>query len=145
MIWKMKISLRDVNERSKNTAAEHLGIKFTEFGNDFLTATMPIDNKSLQPLGLLHGGISVALAETVGSSAANYCVDQNKYYCVGLDINANHIRSVKSGYVRAKASPIHLGKSTHVWQIEIKDMEENMICISRLTMAVISRKKSNSF
>jgi 1,4-dihydroxy-2-naphthoyl-CoA hydrolase len=141
MIWKMPITLDDINNRSKNTAAMHLGIKFTEFGSDYLVATLPITEKVIQPLGLLHGGISVALAETVASSAANYCVDQNYYYCVGLEINANHIKAVTSGFISAKASPIHIGRSTHVWQIEIKNDLDKICCISRITMAVISRHK----
>ena len=101
MIWKMPITLEDINNRSKNTAAMHLGIEFTEIGSDYLVATLPITEKVIQPLGLLHGGISVALAETVASSASNYCVDQDAYYCVGLEINANHIRSVTGGVVTA--------------------------------------------
>lgn len=141
MIWKMPITLDDINNRSKNTAAMHLGIEFTEIGDDYLVATLPITEKVMQPLGLLHGGISVALAETVASSAANYCVDQDDYYCVGLEINANHIRSVSHGVVRATATPVHIGKSTHVWQIHIKNDLDKICCISRITMAVISRHK----
>ena len=141
MIWKMPITLDDINQRSQNTAASHLNIEFTELGSDYLVATMPITEKVIQPLGLLHGGISVALAETVASSAANYCVDQSKFYCVGLEINANHIRSVKAGSVSAKASPIHIGRSTHVWQIHIKDSFDRVCCISRITISVIDRNK----
>lgn len=140
MIWKTPITLESLNKRSENTAASHLDIVFSEVGDDFLTATMPINNKTVQPLGLLHGGISAALAETVGSSAANYSVDQNKQYCVGLDINANHIRAVKSGFVSATAKALHLGSSTQVWEIRITDETNKLICIARLTMAVIIRK-----
>ena len=138
-IWFMPITLDDINLRSANTAASHLNIKFTEVGTDCLVATMPIGRKSVQPLGLLHGGISVALAETVASSAANYCVDQQEFYCVGLDINANHIKSVNKGMVAATARPLHLGRKTHVWEIKIKDDSDSLVCISRLTVAVISR------
>lgn len=140
MIWKNPITLDNLNQRSENTAASHLGIVFSEIGDDFLAATMPINNKTMQPLGLLHGGISAALSETVGSSAANYCVDQVKEYCVGLDINANHIRAVKMGLVTAIAKPLHLGRSTQVWEIKITSEDHKLICISRLTMAVIAKK-----
>ena len=138
-IWFMPITLDDINLRSANTAASHLDIKFTEVGTDCLVATMPIGCKSVQPLGLLHGGISVALAETVASSAANYCVDQQEFYCVGLDINANHIKSVSKGIVTATTCPIHIGRKTHVWEIKINDDSDSLVCISRLTVAVISR------
>ncbi|MBT4885064.1 MAG: hotdog fold thioesterase [Legionellales bacterium] len=138
-IWANPITLADVNQRSENTAASHLDIKFTEIGVDYLVATMPISNKSKQPFGLLHGGISVALAETVASSAANYCVDQQRFYCVGLDINANHIKSVSKGIVTATTCPIHIGRKTHVWEIKINDDSDSLVCISRLTVAVISR------
>jgi 1,4-dihydroxy-2-naphthoyl-CoA hydrolase len=140
MIWKTAITLNDLNNRSLNTAASHLGIVFSEIGDDFLVATMPVNNHTMQPLGLLHGGISVALAETVGSSAANYCIDQEKYYCVGLDINANHMRSAKTGIVTAVAKPLHLGRSTQVWEIKIVNDNQMLVCISRLTMAVITKK-----
>ena len=140
MIWKTAITLNDLNNRSLNTAASHLGIVFSEIGDDFLAATMPVSNHTMQPLGLLHGGISVALAETVGSSAANYCIDQEKYYCVGLDINANHMRSAKTGIVTAVAKPLHLGRSTQVWEIKIVNDNQMLVCISRLTMAVITKK-----
>ncbi len=140
MIWKTAITLNDLNNRSLNTAASHLGIVFSEIGDDFLAATMPVNNHTMQPLGLLHGGISVALAETVGSSAANYCIDQEKYYCVGLDINANHMRSAKTGIVTAVAKPLHLGRSTQVWEIKIVNDNQMLVCISRLTIAVITKK-----
>ena len=139
MIWQTPITIDDLNQRSENTAASHLGILFSEIGDDFLAATMPINNNTMQPLGLLHGGISAALAETVGSSAANYCIDQAKQYCVGLDINANHIRAVKGGLVTAIAKPLHLGRSTQVWEIKIISEDHKLICISRLTMAVITK------
>lgn len=140
MIWKTAITLNDLNNRSLNTAASHLGIVFSEIGDDFLAATMPVSNHTMQPLGLLHGGISVALAETVGSSAANYCIDQEKHYCVGLDINANHMKSAKTGIVTAVAKPLHLGRSTQVWEIKIVNDNQMLVCISRLTIAVITKK-----
>ena len=139
MIWEQAITLETLNKRSENTAASHLGIDFTEIGDDFLVATLPITDKCRQPLGWLHGGISVALAETVGSTAANACVDQNTHFCVGLDINANHVRSVQSGIITARAEPIHLGKTTQVWHISIHDESAKLCCISRLTMSVLSR------
>ena len=138
-IWKMPLTIEDVNNRSANTAVEHLGIIFSAFTENSLSATMPIDHRTCQPLGLLHGGISAALAETVASSAANYCVDQREAYCVGLDINANHIRGITSGIVTATASPFHLGKSTQVWEVRIVDQAQRLICIARMTMAVIRR------
>lgn len=141
MIWKTAITLNDLNNRSLNTAASHLGIVFSEIGDDFLAATMPVSNHTMQPLGLLHGGISVALAETVGSSAANYCIDQEKHYCVGLDINANHMKPAKTGIVTAVAKPLHLGRSTQVWEIKIVNDNQMLVCISRLTMAVITKKQ----
>ena len=139
-IWKTNISLDTLNQDGQTNMAGHLGIEFTEVGDNDLTARMPVNQKTQQPLGLLHGGASCVLAETVGSRAANYCIDPNKYYCVGLDINANHVRSIQSGFVIAKASPIHLGKKTHVWEIIIKDEAGHLICISRLTMAIMSRQ-----
>lgn len=119
---------------------EHLGIEFTEVGDNFLSATMPVDHRTVQPMGLLHGGASLALAETLGSIAANYVVNPETHYCVGLDINGNHLRAVRSGKVTGTASPLHLGSSTQVWSIEIRDEEGRLVCISRLTMAVLSRK-----
>jgi len=138
-IWKMPLTLEDVNHRSAHTAAEHLGMVFSAYTDNSLSATMPVDHRTCQPLSLLHGGISAALAETVASSAANYCVDQRVAYCVGLDINANHIRGVKSGHVTATATPFHLGKSTQVWDVRIVDESQRLVCIARMTMAVIQR------
>ena len=119
---------------------EHLGIEFTAVGEDYLEATMPVDKRTHQPIGLLHGGASVALAETLGSVGANYCVDPEKQYCVGLEINANHIRSVRSGYVKGTARPVHLGKRTHVWEIRIVNEQNELVCVSRITMAVLDKK-----
>lgn len=119
----------------------HVGIEITEVGTDYLCGKMPVDKRTHQPMGLLHGGASVVLAETLGSIAATLAVDPKQYYCVGLDINANHIRSVKSGYVYGKATPLHVGRSTHVWQINISNEDDQLVCSSRITMAVKSIKK----
>lgn len=118
----------------------HLGITFTEVGDDFLVARMPVDHRTHQPLGLLHGGASVALAETLGSVAAHICVDQHTQYCVGLEINANHVKGIRSGFVYGKTTPIHVGKRTHVWEIRITNEDQELICVSRITMAVIDKK-----
>jgi 1,4-dihydroxy-2-naphthoyl-CoA hydrolase len=137
-IWQREVDLKIVNDRGNNTMSEHLGIVFTDMGDDYMTATMPIDHRVKQPLGIMHGGASCVLAETVGSTAANCCVDAD-HYCVGLDINTNHIRSVREGEVTAIAKPFHLGKSTQVWGIEIKDAEGKLVSVTRLTMAVLKR------
>ncbi len=139
IIWKTEMSLGIILERSKNTMVEHLGIEFTETGDDFLVARMPVDHRTHQAIGIMHGGASCVLAETVGSTAANFCVDQNTAYCVGLDINTNHIRSIKAGWVIAKATPFHLGKMTQVWNIEIRNEADQLISINRLTMAVLNK------
>src|SRR3990167_3875989 len=139
-IWKSEISLEFVIERAKNTMSDQLGIEFIELGDDFLAARMPVDHRTKQPMGIMHGGASCVLAETVGSTAAQYCVEKEKYYCVGLDINTNHIRSMRSGYVIAVAKPFHLGKSTQVWSIEIKNEEDKLVSVNRLTMAILERK-----
>ncbi|HLB41553.1 MAG TPA: hotdog fold thioesterase [Gammaproteobacteria bacterium] len=138
-IWQIEINLTIITERSKNTMSDHLGIEFIDLGENYLTARMPIDHRTKQPLGIMHGGASCVLAETVGSTAAQFCVDTEKYYCVGLDINTNHIRSVREDYVIAIAKPFHLGRSTQVWSIEIKNEKEELISINRLTMAVLKR------
>ncbi len=136
-IWYEPIALDIINQRNLNTMGHHLGIEFIEIGEDYLTAKMPISEKNKQPMGIMHGGASCVLAETVGSNAANYCVDLTKQYCVGLDINTNHIRSVTSGYVVAIAKPFHLGKSTQVWGIDIFNEENKLVSVNRLTMAVM--------
>jgi uncharacterized protein (TIGR00369 family) len=138
-IWRTEVNLLLINERGKQTMSDHLGIEFIDVGDDYLVARMPIDNKNKQPLGIMHGGASCVLAETVGSTAAQFCVDYEKYYCVGLDINTNHIRSIREGSVIGIAKPFHLGKSTQVWGIEIKNEEGKLISVNRLTMAVLSR------
>lgn len=140
MIWQSEINLNLIHERGKNTLMTHLGIEFTEIGSDYLIARMPVDARTHQPLGIMHGGASCVLAETVGSVAANFAVDNKIFYCVGLDINTNHIKSIKSGYVYAKACPYHLGRSTQVWSIEIRNSEDQLISINRLTMAVLKKE-----
>lgn len=142
-IWKEKITLTSAAQRAANTMVDHLGIEYTEVGDDYLKAKMPVDHRTHQPLGIMHGGASCVLAETVGSTAANFCVDRTKQYCVGLDINTNHIRSIKQGYVIATAKPFHLGRSTQVWHIEIRDEQERLISVTRLTMAVLNNEKNS--
>ncbi|MBX2966291.1 MAG: hotdog fold thioesterase [Cyclobacteriaceae bacterium] len=129
-----------LNKMSVNTMVEHLGIVFTAVGDDYLQATMPVDHRTHQPYGLLHGGASVALAETLGSVAAHCCIDINTQYCVGLDINANHVKGIKQGIVTGTTKPIHLGKRTHVWEIRITNEQHELICISRLTMAILDKR-----
>lgn len=138
-IWFKEFSIADMNQNGKNTLSEFLGIEFTEMGDDFLKATMPVNNRTIQPMGILHGGANIALAETVASMAANAVVDWNLFYCVGLEINANHIRSVKEGLVTAITSPIHLGRTTQVWEINIFNEEGKQTCVSRMTASVLSR------
>jgi 1,4-dihydroxy-2-naphthoyl-CoA hydrolase len=133
------ITLEKLNGWRKNTMVEHLGIELTDFGKDFLCGKMPVDHRTHQPMGLLHGGASVALAETLGSIAANLHVDPKTKACVGLEINANHIRSVRSGYVFGKATAQHIGRQTQVWEIKITDEAGRLVCISRITMAVIDK------
>ncbi len=139
-IWAAPFTLEEINRRCENSLSDHLGIQFTEIGKNFLTASMPIDQRTLQPMGIMHGGASAALAETVGSAAANYCIDQNAFVCVGLDLNINHIRAVKSGFVKAIANPFHLGKTTQVWEIQVINEEGKLISVSRLTMAILSKE-----
>jgi 1,4-dihydroxy-2-naphthoyl-CoA hydrolase len=138
-IWKMPITHALLAARSENTFVDYIGIEFTEIGDDYLKATLPVDRRTKQPLGLLNGGVSAALAESVASTAANYCVDQAVCYCVGLDINANHLRPATDGLVTATARPIHLGSKTQVWEIKIENEVGKLICISRMTMAVVAR------
>ncbi|MGG9971869.1 hotdog fold thioesterase [Ferruginibacter sp. SUN002] len=139
-IWFNKhLRLQDLTPMLEGTMSEHLGMEFIEMGDDFLKMKMPVDNRTKQPYGLLHGGASCTLSETVGSVAAHLVVDSNKFSCVGLEINANHIRSARQGYVTAIATPLHLGTNTHVWDVKISDDAEKLICISRLTIAVLRK------
>ena len=142
-IWfKKDVSITDFAHWGKDTMGEYLEMKFTEIGEDFLKATMPVDHRTHQPYGLLHGGASAALAETLGSVASALVIDNEKFICVGIEINANHIRSVRSGLVIGTCTPLHLGSTTHVWDIRIYDENNKMICISRLTVAILKRKQS---
>jgi len=136
-IWKKTPSLDELREIHAATAVERLGIEFLAFGDDWLSARMPVDARTVQPFRILHGGASVLLAESVGSCAANLCVDQHEFYCVGLDINANHLRAMRSGWVTGTARPFHIGKSTQIWEIRIVDEQDALVCISRLTMSVL--------
>jgi 1,4-dihydroxy-2-naphthoyl-CoA hydrolase len=138
-IWAVDVDLVKANERSARSMGEHIGIEFIEVGDDYLVARMPIDHRTIQPIGIMHGGASCVLAETVGSTAANLCVNLETHYCVGLDINTNHIRSIQAGYVYGTAKPYHLGRTTQVWSIEIKNEEGKLISVNRLTMAVLER------
>ncbi len=138
-IWQTEINLDIINARGKNTMIEHLGIEFIELGDDYVVARMPVDYRTKQPIGIMHGGASCVLAETAGSLAANFCVDIKTHYCVGLDINTNHIRSAREGFVYGTAKPFHLGRTTQVWSIEIVDDQKKLISVNRLTMAVLTR------
>ncbi len=131
--------IKHIKKLSQNTMIQHLGIEFTEIGDDFVCGKMPVDHRTIQPKGMLQGGASDAFAETLASVASTLQVDLEKQYCVGLDMNANYIRSIKSGWVFGEAKPIHLGKMTQVWQIKIKNEKGEMVCISRITMAVMDR------
>jgi len=141
-IWQVDMDLAMLNQLSKNTMLEHLGIEFFEIGDNFLKARMPVDHRTKQPAGIMHGGASAVLAETIGSTAAACCIDQRKHFCVGLDINTNHIRSIQEGYVVGMAKPFHLGRSTQVWGIEIFNDRDQLISVNRLTMAILDKKIS---
>lgn len=141
-IWHRRPSVEDLNKLSKNTLLEQLEIVFTEVGDDYLVATMPVDHRTHQPFGLLHGGASAVLAESLGSSAANCCLDMAAEYAVGLEINANHLRSVRSGKVTGTTRALHVGRRTQVWETRIVDEAGRLACVSRLTMAVVPRAAS---
>lgn len=140
-IWfKNDLKLEDFASWGKNTMSEALGMQFTEIGDNYLKLSMPVDERTKQPYGLLHGGASVALAETAGSVASALVMDRSKFICVGIEINANHVRSAREGIVTGTCTPIHLGSSTHVWEIRIHDDKEKLVCVSRLTVAILERK-----
>jgi 1,4-dihydroxy-2-naphthoyl-CoA hydrolase len=136
-IWFQPFTLEEIERYSRGSMTEHLGIHFVELGPDYLRATMPVDARTTQPFGLLHGGASVTLAETLGSVAATHCVDMARYHCVGQEINANHLRAVRTGRVTGTARPIHLGRRSQVWDIRIEDERGRLNCVSRLTMSVL--------
>lgn len=138
-IWKTPISIEEITKRGKNTLSELMGIEFIDIGDDYLKAKMPVDQRTKQPIGIMHGGASCVLAETLGSVAGNYCVDLTKEYCVGLDINTNHVRQAREGFVFGTARPIHLGTKTQVWGIEIRNDADNLVSINRLTLMVLTR------
>lgn len=138
MIWTIPVTIEEINHRCRNTLCDHLGIEFIEIGDDHMTARMPVDRRTNQPMGIVHGGATAALAETVASAAANYCVDPTKV-CVGLDLNINHIRGVSSGFVIGVAKPLHLGKTTQVWEIKIMNETKQLISAARLTIAIIAK------
>jgi 1,4-dihydroxy-2-naphthoyl-CoA hydrolase len=138
-IWRSLISVEELNARRPGTLVEHLGMEFTEIGDDFVRGTMPVDGRTRQPYGLLHGGASVALAETLGSTGATMCVDAKTFQCVGQEINANHVRAARSGLVTGTARAKHIGGRSQVWLVDIVNEAGQLICTSRLTMAVIRR------
>ena len=138
-IWKQAVTLDQFNALNRDTMMQTIGIVFTEVGEDFLRATMPVDARTHQPYGLLHGGASVALAETLGSAAGMMTIDAAREIVVGIEINANHLRGVKSGIVTGTARALHVGRSTQVWEIRVEDESERLVCISRLTLAVVPR------
>ena len=139
-IWRTQTSPDTLNQNVRMTMVDHLGIEFLEVGDDYVKARMPVDRRTVQPFGLLHGGASVALAETLGSVAANLCVDREKKRCVGLEINANHLRPVRNGFVYGVARPVHVGDITQVWEIRILNEEDKLVCISRLTLANLDKQ-----
>jgi 1,4-dihydroxy-2-naphthoyl-CoA hydrolase len=138
-IWFKPFSVAELNSYQQETLVSHLGIRYTDVGEDYLAASMPVDARTKQPAGILHGGASVALAETLGSTGANLVVDRDKKLCVGLEINANHVRAMREGTVTGVARPLHIGGSTQVWEIRISDAKERLVCVSRITMAVLDR------
>lgn len=137
-LWKTQPDIDQLNARQKGTIGEVLDIRFEGFTDDSLSASMVVDQRTHQPFGLLHGGASVVLAESVGSMASYLCIDTTRFYCVGLEINANHLRGVRSGRITATARPVHIGRSTHVWDIRLSTEDGKLNCISRLTIAVIA-------
>ena len=140
-IWLQQPELTALNALSKNTLVELLDIRFEAFDDDSLTASMVVDPRTHQPYGLLHGGASVVLAETLGSTASYLCIDSTQFYCVGLEVNANHLRAKREGVVTGRCTPLHLGATTQVWQIEIRAERGRLLCTSRLTMAVLKHKR----
>ncbi|MHC1697711.1 MAG: hotdog fold thioesterase [Geobacteraceae bacterium] len=140
-LWFREYTLEELNQIMADTLISHVGIEFVEIGDDLLRARMPVDQRTRQPMGILHGGASVVLAETLGSAASNLAINRDEYYAVGLEINANHVRPVASGYVIGTARPLHLGKSTQVWEMQIRDEDGNLVCVSRMTNAVLKKEK----
>ncbi len=139
-IWVTAATVEGLNARSTDTIVDHIGIEYTDIGDDYISARMPVDSRTVQPARILHGGASVVLAETLGSVAAYLCIDPTRKMAVGIEINANHVRSVRDGYVTGTVKPLHIGHSTQIWQIHIRDDQERLVCISRITMAVLDAK-----
>jgi 1,4-dihydroxy-2-naphthoyl-CoA hydrolase len=139
-IWVTAATVEGLNARSTDTIVNHIGIEYTDIGDDYISARMPVDSRTVQPARILHGGASVVLAETLGSVAAYLCIDPTRKMAVGIEINANHVRSVRDGYVTGTVKPLHIGHSTQIWQIHIRDDQERLVCISRITMAVLDAK-----
>lgn len=140
-IWFKKPSIDELNAMHENTMQSYCGIVFTEIGPDYIKASMPVNERTKQPHGLLHGGANVVLAESIGSIASVLCIDLNEFVCVGLEVNANHIRAVRSGMVHGITTPLHLGRSTQVWEIKIYDDEGRLTCVSRITNAILKKEK----
>ena len=138
-IWTVADPINGARRVSSGDMSAHLGIEFLEAGDDWLRGRMPVDGRTRQPTGVLHGGASVVLAETLASTAAYFSLDASTHYCVGLEINANHIRSVRDGYVYGLAAPLHMGRSTQVWEIRITDADDALVCICRCTMAILAK------
>ncbi|HEX5462653.1 MAG TPA: hotdog fold thioesterase [Steroidobacteraceae bacterium] len=143
-IWRTVATPEEIERLARGRFAARLGIRIAEVGPDYLRASMPVTPELHQPYGVLHGGVSVALAETVGSVAANLCIDLERQQCFGQEINANHLRPVVSGVITATARPYHIGSRSHVWSIEIRDELNRLVCISRLTMAIVPRRESGA-
>ena len=141
MIWHKLIDLKTLNELHRNTMQEFVGIEFTDIGDDYIKARMPVNERTKQPHGLLHGGANVVLAESLGSIACVLSIDSEIKTCVGLEVNANHLRAVRSGFVHGIAKPIHIGRSTQVWEIKIYDDNNKLTCIARLTNAILDKVK----
>ncbi|MBC8523824.1 MAG: hotdog fold thioesterase [Chlorobium phaeobacteroides] len=141
-IFTVPVTVEDINTTQiiDGQMARHLGIEMTEIGLNYMIAKMPVDHRTIQRIGIMHGGASLALAETVGSIAASYCIDRENFFIVGQEINANHIRSVREGFVHAKATPLHLGKSSHVWDIRITNDDGKLVCVSRFTVAILKKR-----
>ena len=137
-IWFGSGDIAELQAHGRDTLVNHLGIEFLELGPDFLRARMPVDSRTHQPAGLLHGGASAALAETLASEASLLCLDRSRQRCVGLEINANHVRGAQSGFVVGIARPIHIGRSTHVWDVRITDERGKLVCVARMTMAILN-------
>lgn len=134
------VTVAQVNALGHHTMTEFVGIEITDIGDNFLKARMPVNERTRQPYGLLHGGASAVLAETLGSIASALVIDQQQYICVGLEINANHVKGVREGFVYGTVTPLHIGGSTHVWDIRILDSQENLVCVSRLTVAILKKR-----